>query len=181
MERWPIAPDGYIPNSVIRGWGKKRKRLPQTDESDNLFSGGHREQARKKESECEEEDEDEEEEEEEEEEEKAKVGMSERSVLLKESYIVRTKIRQQKTSDGGRMEAEPRRQTLGDGSTKAERFVPILSHSKESKQQGEQREEPPLQRLNDQRRNTFITNVETPVVSADDFILNPNQTLDLIP
>ncbi|TNN31731.1 hypothetical protein EYF80_058112 [Liparis tanakae] len=121
MERWPIAPDGYIPNSVIRGWGKKRKRLPQTDELDDLFSGGHREKARKKESECEE-DVDEDEEEEVEEEEKAKVGMSERSVLLKESYIVRTKIRQQKTSDGGRMEVEPRRQTVGYGSTKAESF-----------------------------------------------------------
>lgn len=29
--KWPIAPDGYIPNSVIRSWGRKAKDLNKTD------------------------------------------------------------------------------------------------------------------------------------------------------
>ncbi|XP_063763723.1 uncharacterized protein LOC134880645 isoform X2 [Eleginops maclovinus] len=34
--RWPIAPDGYIPNSVIRSWGRKGKALTMKGYSDDI-------------------------------------------------------------------------------------------------------------------------------------------------
>lgn len=30
--KWPIAPDGYIPNSVIRSWGVKKEKVPNKTE-----------------------------------------------------------------------------------------------------------------------------------------------------
>lgn len=42
--KWPIAPDGYIPNSVIRSWGVKEKVLDQTECWDDIiFSSLHTE------------------------------------------------------------------------------------------------------------------------------------------
>ncbi len=35
--RWPIAPDGYIPNSVIRSWRRKGKEPPETHCCDDIF------------------------------------------------------------------------------------------------------------------------------------------------
>lgn len=35
--KWPIAPDGYIPNSVIRSWGVKEKVLSQTECWDDIL------------------------------------------------------------------------------------------------------------------------------------------------
>ena len=35
--KWPIAPDGYIPNSVIRSWKRKGKDLCQPDYLDDIF------------------------------------------------------------------------------------------------------------------------------------------------
>ncbi|KAM8902732.1 glucuronokinase with putative uridyl pyrophosphorylase isoform 2-T2 [Spinachia spinachia] len=35
---WPIAPDGYIPNSVIRNWWKKEKLLAQMGGCEDYFS-----------------------------------------------------------------------------------------------------------------------------------------------
>lgn len=35
--KWPIAPDGYIPNSVIRSWGRKGKGLTQTNCWDDII------------------------------------------------------------------------------------------------------------------------------------------------
>ncbi|XP_039641907.1 uncharacterized protein LOC120549238 [Perca fluviatilis] len=36
--KWPIAPDGYIPNSVIRNWRKKRKDLNNVYCFDDFYS-----------------------------------------------------------------------------------------------------------------------------------------------
>ncbi|PWA22015.1 hypothetical protein CCH79_00010248, partial [Gambusia affinis] len=36
--RWPTAPDGYIPNSIIRSWRKKRKRSSGEDFWEEFFS-----------------------------------------------------------------------------------------------------------------------------------------------
>lgn len=35
--KWPIAPDGYIPNSVIRSWKRKRCDLSQPCSGENTF------------------------------------------------------------------------------------------------------------------------------------------------
>ncbi|KAI9548114.1 hypothetical protein NQZ68_013134 [Dissostichus eleginoides] len=35
--RWPIAPDGYIPNSVIRSWSRNGKALNETGYLDDIF------------------------------------------------------------------------------------------------------------------------------------------------
>ncbi|XP_014915369.1 uncharacterized protein LOC106964374 [Poecilia latipinna] len=35
--RWPTAPDGYIPNSIIRSWRKKRKRVSGEDFWEEFF------------------------------------------------------------------------------------------------------------------------------------------------
>ncbi|XP_034723160.1 uncharacterized protein LOC117941986 isoform X2 [Etheostoma cragini] len=39
--KWPIAPDGYIPNSVIRNWRKKRKDLNKVDCWEEIFYSSH--------------------------------------------------------------------------------------------------------------------------------------------
>lgn len=36
--RWPIAPDGYIPNSVIRSWKRKGKGFAKMDSCNDNFS-----------------------------------------------------------------------------------------------------------------------------------------------
>ena len=35
--RWPIAPDGYIPNSVIRSWSRNGKAINMTGYLDDIF------------------------------------------------------------------------------------------------------------------------------------------------
>ncbi|XP_029026459.1 uncharacterized protein LOC114867723 [Betta splendens] len=35
--KWPVAPDGYIPNSVIRSWGMKKKVHSQTESSNDVI------------------------------------------------------------------------------------------------------------------------------------------------
>ncbi|XP_032366385.1 uncharacterized protein LOC116685417 isoform X2 [Etheostoma spectabile] len=40
--KWPIAPDGYIPNSVIRNWRKKRKDLNKVYCWDDISYSSHR-------------------------------------------------------------------------------------------------------------------------------------------
>lgn len=35
--KWPIAPDGYIPNSVIRSWKRKRRDVGQPRSGENAF------------------------------------------------------------------------------------------------------------------------------------------------
>ncbi|XP_035857603.1 uncharacterized protein LOC116038858 isoform X2 [Sander lucioperca] len=39
--KWPIAPDGYIPNSVIRNWRKKGKDLNKVYCWDDIFYSSH--------------------------------------------------------------------------------------------------------------------------------------------
>ncbi len=39
--KWPIAPDGYIPNSVIRSWGRKGKELNKMDSWHDLSYSLH--------------------------------------------------------------------------------------------------------------------------------------------
>ncbi|MEQ2315825.1 hypothetical protein AMECASPLE_026359 [Ameca splendens] len=41
LPNWPIAPDGYIPNSVIRNWKRKGKQQSKADFWDDFFNANH--------------------------------------------------------------------------------------------------------------------------------------------
>ncbi|XP_031734897.1 proteoglycan 4-like [Anarrhichthys ocellatus] len=164
-ERWPIAPDGYIPNSVILSWRKKGKCFPQTD----ILSHLHWEDLRtgllwftqdeENTSDVEEDEKDEE-----------------------ESYDVQWKISMQNlqiTSDDELINEEPQREEVCYDTR--ETFIATSCH--ENKQPREHDEEwklcedvtPPLQHL-ERRTSSFITTaqpeppVESRVVSADDVL-----------
>ncbi|KAK5599554.1 hypothetical protein CRENBAI_019521 [Crenichthys baileyi] len=41
LPNWPIAPDGYIPNSVIRNWKRKGKQQSEPDCWEDFFNANH--------------------------------------------------------------------------------------------------------------------------------------------
>ncbi|XP_062417608.1 uncharacterized protein LOC119198740 [Pungitius pungitius] len=182
-ERWPIAPDGYIPNSVIRNWWKKEKLLPQMGGWEDYFpclfmededTGKDREDlTREAFSYRYEVAEDEERTwyvtgwETESEDEEAEVQVKDRRVLPEESYFDQTKMtlrNLQKTIDDGQTNVEPRRREVSNETRGTVMYIATSCHQNEDKQLREHEKERKLHEhitpphLREQTTDSLTTN-----------------------
>nr|XP_040042665.1 proteoglycan 4-like [Gasterosteus aculeatus aculeatus] len=204
-ERCPIAPDGYIPNSVIRNWWKKEKLLPQTDSWEDYFP---RLLLEDEDTVNDQEDltryevvEDKERTwyvtgwETESEDEEAEVQVKERRVLPKESYFGQTKIalqNLQRTSDhDGQINMEPRRREVSDDTRGTLIYISTGCQQNEEERKLHEHVTPPLQHLSEQRTSSLITNKldmmtsanlvppeECPVPSVDEVLSKEESRID---